>query len=85
MCAIRARAKGAQANFQNLENGEKDDLPLFFTKCSLFAIIFPYLLLFFLILLLCFEGNRHDEMNPKSGFGMLYEHSLAAQVSQLKE
>ena len=85
MCAIRARAKGAQANFQNLENGEKDDLPLFFTKCSLFAIIFPYLLLFFLIFLLYFEGNRHDEMNHKSGFVMLYEHSLAAQVSQLNE
>ena len=41
MCAKRARAKGAQANFQNLENGEKDDLPLFFTKCSWFAIICP--------------------------------------------
>ena len=51
------------------------DLPLFVLN----------LLLFFLILLLFFEGNRHHEMNPKSGFVMLYEHSLAAQVSQLKE
>ena len=39
-----------------------------------------FLVCHYVALFAFFQGNRHDEVNPKSGFMMLYEHSLAVQM-----